>query len=874
MNWHGLSEKEVLEKLGSSKDGLNSEEVGKRISEFGRNELKKTRHFNALKIFLNQFKSFLILILIFAAGLSIFMKSIVDSIVIFVILLINAGLGFSQEYKAEKAIAALRKMMVPEAKVIRGGKIMKVNSKEIVPGDILVLMEGDKIMADARVLSSDGLKVNEAALTGESVPEEKVSGKLKENVLLADRINMVYQGTVVVSGGCKAMVVDTGMKTELGKISELVQEVKAEQNPFKEKLDSFAKKIGILILILSCLIVGLLIFEGVEIFESFLVAISLAVAAIPEGLPAVISLGLAFATRRMLKNKVLIRKLPASETLGRTTVICTDKTGTLTEEKMKVSSIYSNGKLNSKEGSELLFKIGILCNKARIEKNQEGEYFIGDPTEQALIVSAKEHFLDKKEMTEKEPKIKEFAFSSDRKMMSIVRKTDKGMISYVKGAPEGVLRDSDYELINGRKVRLNESRKGELFKIYEGMAEQGLRVLGFAFKELSGNVIQENAETGLVFAGFQGMIDPPRKEVKEAIRLCNEAGIKVIMLTGDGKLTADAIAKEIGLNGKSISANELKKMSDRELFNEMGRISVFSRISPEDKLRIINILKQKNEVVAMTGDGVNDALALKRADIGVAMGIRGTDVARDSSDIILLDDNFASIVGGVKEGRRIFDNTKKFIKFLLSVNFSQVILVLLIMLIFRNPEFLPLLPLQILWINLVTDSLPALALSSESAEEDIMKRKPNRGGILKGIKGFLLLGGVLAFLISFIAFSWYGISLDNMAKARTMAVTSSIIFEMFFVFNCKSKGSVFKSSINKYLIYAVLISVGLHLTALYTPFGSLFSFVALGIYDWLIIVSLSLVGFVLVEISKFSFEKYQKNTKLFKPVNFINKEEK
>jgi len=843
MNWHTFSEKEVLEKLGSSNSGLKRSNISERIEKYGENKIVKAKSFNALKVFFSQFKSFLILILIFAAILSFFMESVIDSVVIFLIIILNAGLGFAQEYKAEKAIEELKKMMVPKAKVIRDGKVVEIDSSKIVPGDILVLNEGDKIMADARVLSSEGFRVNEAALTGESVPQGKVSRKLKLNISLADRDNMIYQGTEAVSGNCKAIVVDTGMSTELGRISTLVQEVEPERNPFREKLDNFAKKIGIFIIILSVLVVGLLIWAGTEVFESFLVAVSLAVSAIPEGLPAVISLALALATRRMLKNNVLVRKLPASETLGRTTIICTDKTGTLTEEKMTVDSIYANGSHKPKKGKDFLFKVGILCNDARLEENEEGEYFIGDPTEIALIVSAKNNFISKKEITEKEPKVKEFPFNSERKMMSIVRKTNTGMVSYVKGAPEKIIERSSHELIDGRSIPLDNYRKQELIKIYEGMAKKGLRVLGFAYKKIK-DISQDEAEQNLVFVGFQGMIDPPRPEVKGAIKLCNDAGINVIMITGDSNLTANAVAREIGLSGDSVDSDKLGKMSDKDLFKQISGISVFSRISPEDKLRIINILKQKNEIVAMTGDGVNDALALKRADIGISMGIRGTDVARNSSEIVLLDDNFASIVQGVKEGRRIYDNTRKFVKFLLSANFAEIMLVLTVMLIWRDPSLLPLLPLQILWINLVTDSLPALALGSEPMEKDIMKRKPNKGGILHGITGFILFVGILVSLVDFLVFYWY---MGDIIKARTMATTASIVFQMLVVFNCKSKESIFKSQSNKYLIGAVLFSIAIHLLVLYTPAGALFSFVSLNLGDWIKIIGFSIGGFILIE---------------------------
>jgi len=845
MNWHTLSEKEVIEKLGSREKGLTSVEVEGLLKKHGENVLKKTRHFNWLKVLVNQFKSFLILILIFAAVLSFFMHSKADAIVIFAIIILNAGLGFFQEYRAGKAIEELRKMMVAFVEVLRDGKIMEIDSRKVVPGDILILNEGDKVVADARLLKSEGLKINEASLTGESVPVEKIVRKLGESIPLADRTNMIYQGTEVVSGNAVAVVVGTGMDSELGKISELVQTVESEKNPFRDKLDKFAQKIGIFILILSGLIVGLLLFEGVDMLQSFLVAVSLAVSAIPEGLPAVISLTLAFATRRMIKKNVLIRRLPASETLGRVTIICTDKTGTLTEEKMEVSSVYVNGKLNPSDKSKsLLFKIGVLCNNAKYGEKDGKKALIGDPTETALIISGKNNFLDRAELVKKEPKIREFVFTSERKMMSVVRKKEDKVISYVKGAPERIIEKSVYEFVNGKKVKLDDKGRARLVKVYENMAKKGLRVLGFAYKELGGEIVQKDAEEGLVFVGFQGMIDPARPEVKNAIKLCKEAGIKVLMMTGDSQLTAEAIAKDIGLRGESISSKRLQEMSDSELIKRINKISVFSRISPKDKLRIIDILKKKKEIVAMTGDGVNDALALKRADIGIAMGIRGTDVARDSSDIVLVDDNFASIVEGVKEGRRIYDNVKKFVKYLLSANFYEVFFVLLVMLIFRDPALLPLLPLQILWINLVTDSLPALALSSEAMEKDIMIRKPSKEGILQGIKGFITIAGIVGFVIIAIAFF---MNVEDIDKARTVAVTASVVYQMFLVFNCKSSSSFLKSGFNKYLVYAVLFSMGVHIVALYTRLGKFFGFVSLGVVEWVWIVGLGFVGFLAVE---------------------------
>ncbi len=849
-DWYLLSEKEVIEELGSSKNGLDKNKIIENLVKYGENTIKKKKSFSSLKLFLSQFKSFLIIILIVAAILSFFMNYKIDSIVIIILILLNAMIGFSQEYKAEKAIDELKKIMVPYAKVIRDGKLFQVESSKLVPGDILVISAGDKVMADARVIESNGLKANESSLTGESFPQEKSTIRLEKFMSLADRSNMIYQGTEIVAGSGKAIIVETGMNTEIGRISELVQEIKSPKTPFKEKLDNFSMKIGILILVLSAIIMLILFYNRVDLIKSLLVSVSLAVSAIPEGLPAVVSLTLAFATKRMLSKNVLVRRLPSCETLGRTTVILTDKTGTLTEEKMKVTKIYTNGKINPQTGKELLLKIGLLCNNSRIEKDENGNnYFIGDPTEIALINAALNNFLDKKEICEREPRIKEFIFSSERKMMSTIRRSKEKYISYVKGAPEEIIKRSIYQIIDGKRIKLDEKEKEKLIRVYELMAKEGLRVLGFAFRSFPkySELNEKIAENELTFVGFQGMIDPPRIEVKNSIKICNDAGIKVIMVTGDGKLTAEAVAKKIGLQGKSIDSLELQKMSDRELFNVISEVAVFSRISPEDKLRIVEILKKRNEIVAMTGDGVNDALALKRADIGIAMGMRGTDVARNASDIILRDDNFNSIVQGVREGRRIDDNIKKSIKYLLAANFYLLFFIVLVILIWKNPSLLPLLPLQILWINLVTDSLPALALSAEEPEPNIMKRKPSHAGILDGMTKFIFFAGLIGLVIMSIAFLIY---INNIDKARTVVVTASVLYQMLLAFNCKSSKSILKSNENKYLIYAVLVSFTLHLMLLYSPLNSIFGFVFLNLREWLWIIGLSAIGFIAMEIVK------------------------
>lgn len=856
MDWHLLSEKEVIEELNSSINGLSREEADARLAKFGKNKIEKKKNFSIINIFLSQFKSFLILVLVFAAVLSFLMGSKVDSIVIIAIIILNSGIGFSQEFRAEKAIEDLKKMLVSYANVIRGGKLLRISSYKLVPGDIISVSSGDKIPADARLIEVNNLKVNEASLTGESFPEEKISTRLEFLAPLADRINMIYCGTEIISGSARAIVVDTGVRTEIGKISSLVQEVKSDKNPFKKKLDDFAVKIGIIVFVLCIFIVGLLVVFQVPLLHSLLVAVSIAVSAIPEGLPAVVSLGLAFATRRMIGKNVLIRKLNSSETLGRVSIICTDKTGTLTEEKMKVSSIYVNGKLNPEKGKEMLLRIGLLCNNSRVEKDDNGKkYYVGDPTETALIEAGENDFFDKKKLCEQEQKIKVFEFNSNRKMMSIVRKSDKKLISYVKGAPEEIIKKCSFEIFEGKRIKLGENEKQRLVRVYEDMAKKGLRVLGFAYKTIPvySEITEKISEENLIFVGFMGMIDPPRADVKNAVKLCQQAGIKVIMVTGDSQITAEAVAREIGIHGKTISGLELERLSDRDLYNQINETGVFSRISPEDKLRIVNVLKQRNEIVAMTGDGVNDSLALKRADVGVAMGIRGSDVSKDSSDIILVDDNFSSIVEGVKEGRRIYDNIRKSIKYLLAANFFEMFFILLVILIWRDPNLLPLLPLQILWINLVTDSLPALALTTENAEDDLMKRKLSTDGLLNGMSHFIFFAGIIGVILLSVVFI---MNIDNIDKARTMVVTTSILYQMFLAFNCKSRKSVFKSKINKNLFYAVIVSVAVHILLVYSPLNSVFGLINLGLNDWMIMIGVCLAGFFVMELSKIGIKRH------------------
>lgn len=863
--WHNLDKKEVLLHWSTSEQGLSNREAAARLKKYGRNELKQIVKISPFWIFLAQFKSILVLILIAAAVFSLLIKHYIDSGVIFVIIVINSFVGFLQQYKAERTIAELREILVPKVKVIREGRVSEILASELVPGDIVAVSEGDRITADCRLLHANDLQTNEAVLTGESFPQDKSTERIALEANIADRENMIYTGTTIVRGNAKAVVVATGMTTEFGRIAGLVQKIKVKKTPFEQKLDSFSKRIAIFILVLAALTTLIGIFQGEETFNMFLTGIALAISVIPEGLPAVLVITLALAIQRMKKNNSLIRKLPAAETLGRTTVICTDKTGTLTEEKMSVVNVYcdkryfriqdNNFFLNGqqieptaeKSLSEVL-RIGVMCNNARVEEGKELEIF-GDPTEKALIVSAYKANIFKKEETEKETRVKEYSFSSSRKMMSVIRKRNSSFINYVKGAPDVILKRCTKEFVEGRVILLTDKRKAELLKIYENMAARALRVLAFAYRELPKEFNQQVAESNLVFVGFQGMLDIPRIEVRGAINDCKEAGIKVKMITGDSLLTAKAIAKMIDMDTKSIEANELEKLSEEDFDKAVKEKTIFARINPELKLRIIQSLKKQKEIVAVTGDGVNDILALKEAHIGIAMGIRGVDVARDVSDIILLDDNFSSIVTAVKEGRRVYDNMKKSIKFHLSANVDELFVVLFALSLSLP---LPLLPLAILWMNLITDSLPSLSLSVEKEESDIMKKKPvnHKESIINGIWKFVLIAGLISFIVTIALFGLY--YQQDLGKARTMALSASVFCELFLVFACRSDRNIWKVGIfsNKMLIYSVLAAFLLQIIAIYSPLAIIFGFKALSLGELVLVIAASSVGLIFFEIMK------------------------
>ncbi len=873
---HALSREEVFKKLSSSEKGLTSQQAKERLKKYGKNVIKETNKLQPIKILIEQVKSFLIYVLFIAAVISFMLGHMIDAFVILAIVLINTAIGFFQQYKAEKAIIGLRKLLVQTSMVVRDGKHTEIPSAQIVPGDILIFDAGDKVNADCRILASDDLKSNEAILTGESLPIIKKPQKLAANTILAERINMLYTGTQVVAGSAKALVVSTGMNTEFGKIASKLQEIEIQKTPMQKRLDVFSKQISFIILGLVAVIFLLGVLKKTDILETFMVAVTLAVGAIPEGLPAVLAIAFAIASKAMSKKNVIIRKLPAVESLGSVSVICTDKTGTLTEEKMHVQEIFTNNqvhlkkakeiflknkKINTKDAKELnlLLKTSILCSNARFELI-DGKYKLsGDPTEEALLSASLDLGLNKKTLTTEEPSIKRYEFTSKRKMMSILRYSNKNRIMYSKGAAEKILSLSTHEMINNKIEKLTEKRRKHISSEIKKMESKALRVLGFAYKDFG---VKENIEEkGLVFLGFAGMIDPPRKEVKQAIKDCKNAGIKVKVITGDAALTAKAIAKQIGIEGKTITGKELEKINDAVLMRSMKDIVIFARTTPHQKLRIAKILQQQGEVVAMTGDGINDVLALKAADIGISMGIRGTDVARDVSDVVLVDDNFASIVGGVRQGRKTYDNIKKFTKYMLSVNFDTILLVTLLTLM-SFP--LPILPLQILWKNIITDSFPALTLVLEK-EEQVMKSKPRKEkSILSGISKFIILGGILNFLacaaVYFIG-TGNNLPIDHI---RTMVVTTGIVFELLFVYTCRSKKplSLFKKKkdkskegttlfSNKWLNYAILLGVVLHLILLYTPLATIFHVVPLALNDWLLILPFGISGLLIFEVVKY-----------------------
>lgn len=896
--WFNKTASEVKDIFNTDlKNGLTNSKASENLEKFGFNELKAQKKVPLIIKFLEQFKDFMIIILIIAAivsgAISIAQgEKITDSVIILIVVIANAIIGVAQEAKAEKSLEALQKLSGHEAKVIRDGSVCVVPARKLVPGDLVVLETGDYVPADLRITEAINLKVQEASLTGESVPVEKESAKIEEeDIPIGDMRNMLFSSSLVTYGRGKAIVVETGMNTEVGKIAGMLSNTQKQETPLQKKLNSLGKTLGIVALIICAVIFVVGILQGREVINMFMTAVSLAVAAIPEGLAAVSTIVLAIGVQKMVKKNAIVKRLPAVETLGSSTVICSDKTGTLTQNKMTVQKMFVDDNIydmtnieditkyeNANQEIKLLVYNGMLCNDTKISDTGELK---GDPTETALVdIALKLGFT--KNIYNEMPRVDEIPFDSERKLMTTVHMVNGKYIVFTKGGIDELLaKCTSYVQEDGvQKQNLNEY-KYRINEVNETMAKDALRVLGFAYKELDYKPEVQDLEKDLIFVGMYGMIDPPREEAKLAVEKCNSAGIKTVMITGDHKITATAIAKKLGIlknENEAITGQELDKLTDEELEKNIRNYSVYARVAPEHKVRIVKAWQKQGEVVAMTGDGVNDSPALKQADIGCAMGIVGTDVAKEAADVILTDDNFATVVSAVEEGRRIYDNILKVIQFLLSSNIGEIVVLLLATLgttlfakwfgITDIGHLEILLPIHILWINLVTDSLPALALAFDPANEDIMKRKPvkpSKGIFTKSMTYRIIYQGIMIGVLTLIAFmiglastteAIDGLTLDQskIEVGQTMAFMVLALSELVHVFNIRDNNkSIFKTKVfnNSKLIWAILVAAALMFVVLLVPqLREVFSIPVLPTSNLLEIVILVLAPILIVEIFK------------------------
>lgn len=844
----------------SRESGLTDAQVQEYQNKYGLNELKGKKSKSLAMRFLEQFKDIMVIILIIAAAISFFIalkghdtKEYIEPVVILSIVILNAVLGVVQESKAEKSLEALQNLSSPLAKVIRNGKLTEVEAKMLVPGDLIEFEAGDFIPADGRLISASSLKMEESALTGESVPVEKdETADITENAPLGDRLNMVFSGSSVSYGRGTAIVTNTGMGTQIGKIAELLDSAEQTQTPLQLKLAKLGKYLGLLALGISIIIFAIGFYEGMPIMEIFMTAVSLAVAAIPEGLPAIVTVVLALGVQRMVQRNAIIRQLPAVETLGSASVICSDKTGTLTQNKMTVMKAWVKGQPEdiSDEvslGIKSLLRLGALASNGTVEIIDGEEKHIGDPTETAILAAALKMNMTKEQLHEEAPRVGEIPFDSDRKLMTTVH--------MIEGKPYALTKGAFDVLLTRCKTGDFEAAK----EVNNQMTAEAMRVLAVAYKELDSvpHVLNsDEIEKDLHFVGLLGMIDPPRQEAKDAVTICKKAGIRPVMITGDHIGTANAIAKDLGIlnaGQKSITGTELDQMDDQALNESIDQYSVYARVSPEDKIRIVRAWQQKGAIVSMTGDGVNDAPALKAADIGCAMGITGTDVAKGASDMILTDDNFATIVDAVKEGRGTYDNIRKAIQFLLGTNMGEIFIVFIAMIIWQQT---PLLAIHLLWLNLVTDGLPALALGMEPVEEDIMERKPKpkeEGIFAGGLMIRIVLQGLMFAILSLIGFYIAGVNLHSLGAAQTMAFLVLSLSQLFHVLNVRTTKSIFKSNLreNKYMILALLVSLLLIVVIVFVPpLAYIFEITQLPLPYYLIAVLLGIVPLIVIEIEK------------------------
>ena len=886
-NWFNKTVDEVESTLKTNaENGLTAEEAKKRQEEYGLNELKAKKKKSLFVKFLEQFKDFMIIILIISAIISGVVgvaqgEGFTDTIIILVVVIVNAIIGVAQENKAEKSLEALQKLSSHVAKVVRDGKLQVIQSKELVPGDIVILETGDYVPADLRIIEAVNLKSQEAALTGESVPVEKMAAKIEdEKIGIGDRINMLFSSSLITYGRGKAVVVETGMNTEVGKIADIINTAEDQGTPLQQKLNKLGKTLGIVALAICAVIFVVGLLYGKEPIHMFMTAVSLAVAAIPEGLPSVFTIVLAIGVQRMVKRNAIVKKLPAVETLGSASVICSDKTGTLTQNKMTVEKVFCDGNLvNLEESADMidikkLVYASMLCNDTKIS---EDDKLTGDPTETALVDMAFKLDFDPS-VYGMFPRVAEIPFDSDRKLMTTVHEENGKYVVYTKGGVDELLANCNSYILEGDiKTDLEEYK--EIIRRYNmEMAQNALRVLAMAYKVLDHKPTAEEIkelESNLTYIGMVGMIDPPRLEVKDAVQECKEAGIKTVMITGDHKITAIAIAKSLGIlenDDEAITGTELEEMSDEELIRNVRKYSVYARVSPEHKVRIVKAWQANGETVAMTGDGVNDAPSLKIADIGCAMGVVGTDVAKEAADVILTDDNFATVVSAVEEGRRIYDNILKAIQFLLSSNIGEIVVLFLAILItpLLSKQFgvditliETLLPIHILWINLVTDSLPALALAVDPAADNVMKRKPlkntKKGIFTKGMTWRIVYQGLMIGLITLTAFiiglSTPDVSQEEKVKiGQTMAFYVLALSELVHVFNIRdNKRSIFKTGIfnNSKLILATVVSASLMFVILFTQgLRDIFGLVMLPAMHVFETVMLVLAPVIIVEIFK------------------------